>query len=346
MATKRPPILEEDDELEPEGETVEIDEELPDVEDTPDGGAIVRLDEEPKPGESEFYANLADEMDEPTLDHIATEYIELVERDKEARSQRDKQYEEGIRRTGLGEDAPGGAQFEGASKVVHPMLVEACVDFAARAMKELWPASGPCKTKIEGEETEERLDKANRKADLMNWQLTVQAQEARAEVEQLLTQVPLGGAQYLKLGWDEKRNRPTFLAVMIDDVFLPFAATNFYSAQRKTHRQFITKLEYEQRVRSGMYRDVDLTPPGLNVEQSASASANDKIEGKSETTYNEDGLLVAQSLMDYLLPSSHEVPAVEIVHHCTPSPHTVFGQKGSGESGYLGAPASTAGGLG
>ena len=31
---------------------------------------------------------------------------------------------------------------------------------------------------------------------------------------------------------------------------------------------------------------------------------------------------------------------IEIVHHVTPSPHTVFGQKGSGESGYLGAPAA------
>jgi 2-furoyl-CoA dehydrogenase large subunit len=42
------------------------------------------------------------------------------------------------------------------------------------------------------------------------------------------------------------------------------------------------------------------------------------------------------------LPSSHEVPPVEIVHHVTPSPHTVLGQKGSGESGYLGAPAAIA----
>jgi CO/xanthine dehydrogenase Mo-binding subunit len=61
-----------------------------------------------------------------------------------------------------------------------------------------------------------------------------------------------------------------------------------------------------------------------------------------EFAYNEDGQMVAQSLMDYLLPSSHEVPKVEIVHHVTPSPHTVLGQKGSGESGYLGAPAAIA----
>src|SRR5207302_1535081 len=61
-----------------------------------------------------------------------------------------------------------------------------------------------------------------------------------------------------------------------------------------------------------------------------------------EFAYDEQGVLVAQSLMDYLLPSSHEVPEVEIIHHETPSPHTVFGQKGSGESGYLGAPAAIA----
>jgi 2-furoyl-CoA dehydrogenase large subunit len=61
-----------------------------------------------------------------------------------------------------------------------------------------------------------------------------------------------------------------------------------------------------------------------------------------EFAYNDEGQLIAQTFMDYLLPSSHEVPAVDIVDHETPSPHTVLGQKGSGESGYLGAPAAIA----
>jgi 2-furoyl-CoA dehydrogenase large subunit len=61
-----------------------------------------------------------------------------------------------------------------------------------------------------------------------------------------------------------------------------------------------------------------------------------------EFAYNGDGQLLAQSFMDYLLPSAQEVPPVEIVEHVTPSPHTVFGQKGSGEAGYLGAPAAIA----
>jgi CO/xanthine dehydrogenase Mo-binding subunit len=61
-----------------------------------------------------------------------------------------------------------------------------------------------------------------------------------------------------------------------------------------------------------------------------------------EFAYNDEGQLIAQTFMDYLLPSSHEVPAVDIIDHETPSPHTVLGQKGSGESGYLGAPAALA----
>ena len=59
--------------------------------------------------------------------------------------------------------------------------------------------------------------------------------------------------------------------------------------------------------------------------------------------YSDTGQLASQTFMDYLLPSSMEVPKIDIVDHCTPSPHTVFGQKGSGEAGYLGAPAAIAG---
>jgi chaperonin GroES len=279
-----------EDEL-PEGEMVELENDAVDVEDTEDGGAFVTLDEEePAAGESEFYANLAETLPEPDMAKISSQFLDLISKDKDARKKRDEQYEEGLRRTGLGDDAPGGAQFQGASKVVHPMLTEACVDFAARSIKELWPANGPVKDMVVGDTDEKKVDKAKRKSALMNWQMTVQAQEARAELEQMLTQLPLGGAQYLKLGWEERRNRPNFLAVMIDDMLLPYAATNFYSAQRKTHVQYITALDYQQRVKSGMYRDVDLTPPGLEPETSLAEQANNKIEGRTDTSYNEDGL--------------------------------------------------------
>ena len=56
--------------------------------------------------------------------------------------------------------------------------------------------------------------------------------------------------------------------------------------------------------------------------------------------YDETGQFLSGTFMDYLLPSAHEVPDIKVVDHCTPSPLTAFGQKGSGEAGYLGAPAA------
>jgi hypothetical protein len=297
-----------------EGEYVELPGEDADVEDTPDGGAIVTLDEEAAPGTGEFYANLAESLPEHELASLSTTLLDLIAKDKDAREKRDEQYEEGLRRTGLGDDAPGGAQFSGASKVVHPMLTEACVDFAARAMKEIFPAGGPARDYISGDPTQKKVEKAKRKAALLNWQMTVQCQEVRAELEQLMTQVPLGGAQYMKLGWDERRNRPNFLFVAIDEMYLPYAATNFYSAQRKTHVQYLTQLDYEQRVRSGMYRDVDLTPAGMEPEQSVAAQANDRIEGRDQTSYNEDGLrIVFEVYATLVIDSVDEEPLPYII---------------------------------
>ncbi len=208
--------------------------------------------------------------------------MEKISRDKEAREKRDKQYEEGLRRTGLGDDAPGGAQFSGANKVVHPMLVEACVDFSARFMKEIFPPNGPVKSKIYGEHDKKKVEKASRKVDFMNWQTTQQMVEFRGELEQLSTQLPLGGGQYMKFMWSAQYHRPMSEFVAIDDILLPFAATNFYTAERKTHVQYITKMEYGRRVKSGMYMDVDLGMPN-DPEYSKSSQANDKIEGRATT---------------------------------------------------------------
>ncbi|PPR10172.1 MAG: Caffeine dehydrogenase subunit alpha [Alphaproteobacteria bacterium MarineAlpha11_Bin1] len=58
--------------------------------------------------------------------------------------------------------------------------------------------------------------------------------------------------------------------------------------------------------------------------------------------YDPDGQLLAGTFVDYLLPSAHEIPPVTDIEHCTPSPMTSLGQKGSGEGGYLGAPAAIA----
>ena len=258
------------------------------VEEQEDGSAIVELESGPE-FNPEFYDNLADIIDTGTLSDITFRYTDLLESDKAARELRDKQYEEGIKRTGLGNDAPGGATFMGASKVVHPVMAEGCVDFAARAIKEMFPPDGPVKSKIIGIADNIKTAIAERKTEFLNWQITEQIEEFKDEQEQLLTQLPLGGSQYLKIWFDSVKKRPVVEFLPIDRVILPFAATNFYTAQRAAEVHEITQYEFDRRVSSGMYRDINYLKSTESLEFNKSQTANNKIEGK-QFQDNKDGL--------------------------------------------------------
>lgn len=277
-------------------ETVEFEPLPSDVEDTEDGGAIVKIGPDDETVmESEFYVNLLEAPDVPIpqsfLDKLASDIIEAVDLDLESREGRDKQYEEGLRRTGIGNDAPGGASFNGATKTVHPMITKSAVDFEARAIKELFPAGGPVKTHVVGEETPERLEKAGRKAAHMNWQLRFQIPEFRPSLEQLLTQLPMGGVQYQRWVYVPRKKRPVPNFVPVDKMIIPFAAENFYTAERRTFIDDITQLEFDQRMRDGLYIEdhvlsMGATPP----ERTKAQEATDRIEGKEPDGQNKDGL--------------------------------------------------------
>ena len=269
------------------------EEKFEDVVEQPDGSAIVMEPEEVEYESPEFGVNLAESLPDGFISALGLEQAELIESDRRSREPRDKQQAEGIKRTGLGKDAPGGASFDGAAKAVHPMLAKGCVDFASRAIKELFPATGPCKTQIIGEADDAKIDKAERKKQYMNWQLTTRIQEQRAEFERLLSQLPLGGAQYKRWWWDAALGRPRTETVYIDDVFLPYSQSDFYTSYRVTHRQWVSQAEYDSRVASGLYRDIYTSAPNAGwTNQSESKKASDRIEGNEEddTAYNDEGL--------------------------------------------------------
>jgi hypothetical protein len=171
-------------------------------------------------------------------------------------------------------------------------MAESCVDFAASSTRELLPPEGIVKSHIRGEADRVRLEVAERKANFLNWQLTEQVQEYRDEMEQLLTQLPLGGSQYLKWRYDYEQKRPMTEWIPIDNLLLPYATTNFYTSARITEVQDITEDVFQQRVDQGIYRDIDTTYISAieTDEMTQSQKANNKIEGKQEPSKNVDGV--------------------------------------------------------
>lgn len=266
-----------------ESQPDEVVSDVTDIVDEGDGNTTIVLggNEDSETPESGFYDNLALTLPQSTLNDLANRYLDLIDRDIESRKDRDKMQADGMKKAGLGDPAPGGAMFEGASRLTHPVLIDGYIQFASNSIKELFPSSGPVRSKIEGKPDKKKMEKADRKTAFLNWQLTQEVPSYRPELERLLTQLPPGGSQYLKIYWNEDKGTPDVEFVPIDDIVLPYEARNFYSLQRKFHRMTMNDLEYRARVNSGLYVDDDFVISGVGRDdETASQRQIAKIEGK------------------------------------------------------------------
>jgi hypothetical protein len=140
----------------------------------------------------------------------------------------------------------------------------------------------------------------------LNKQFTRKIVEYRNQYEQCLTQLPLGGSQFMKFFPDKIKGRVCSEFVPIDDLFIPFYATNFYDAERVTHRQYVSRSLFEERIENSMYRDVSFLD-AIDIDRSSAATANDKIEGKEESGYNEDGVRQVYETYTWLSLSDDEI---------------------------------------
>jgi aerobic carbon-monoxide dehydrogenase large subunit len=59
-----------------------------------------------------------------------------------------------------------------------------------------------------------------------------------------------------------------------------------------------------------------------------------------EVVYGEDGQQVTTSFKEYLMPRAADIPLIDVSHHPSPSPFTLLGNKGAGESGLGGTQAA------
>ena len=284
-------------------EDLQKDLDLPEyeVEDDEKGGALVKIPSREAPAsDTGFYDNLVADLDSNFLAGIGLDLSQKVANDIQNRKKRDDLYAEGLKRTGLGNEAPGGAKFEGASRVVHPMLINASVEFQSRAVKELLPPGTAVKSLVLGTNTKARSKKAERKSRYFNWQLTVQMTEFKPELEKTLAQCSLSGAHYLRLVWDERFKRPVTGSASTDKVVLNYGASSFETAERITYFDDITEMEFEERVQTGMYFDMNLVSIAKMPDATKPEDAKDKIAGVERPAYNDDGLRRIYEINTYL----------------------------------------------
>ena len=228
---------------------------------TPDGGVLIDFD--PDMGDMMGLGhddNLAEAMDDRDLDSLASELVGSFRSDKESRADWERSYVKGLDLLGLKHEDRT-TPWDGACGVFHPLLTESVIRFQSQAIQEIFPASGPVKTKVVGVIDNDKEKQAERVQDYLNYLLTEKMTEYRSETEKMLFSLPLAGSAFRKVYYDPNLGRPCSMFVPAEDFVVSYGASDLTTCERSTHVMKKSSNDIRKLQVSGFFRDVDLPSP-------------------------------------------------------------------------------------
>ena len=237
-------------------------------------------------GTEDFNENLADVLDEGTIQSLAGDLAEDISNDLASRKDWEQMYKDGITLLGLKFEERT-EPWDGACGVFHPMITEAVVRFQSDTIMETFPARGPVRTQIVGKETPEKKEAATRVEEDMNYQLTEKMPEYRPEHEKMLWNLPSAGSAFKKVYYDPSLERQVSIFIPAEDVILPYGVSEINTCHRITHVMRKNKNDLLKLMNAGFYRETELGEPSRftsdiqerkDKETGFSASYDDRFE--------------------------------------------------------------------
>lgn len=214
--------------------------------------------------DTEFDDNLADVIDDSTLNVMADEILRGIDEDERSRKDWEDTYIRGIDLLGLKLDDPtSDVSAQGSvSKVHHPLLLEAVVRYQANASAELLPSSGPVKVRDdEPGMTPERIEMAEEFESDFNHYLTVVRKEYYPDYRRMLFAQGFCGNGFKKVYRCPLRKAPVSDYVAAKDLIVSNDVTSLSNASRITHRTTMRHSVMKRLQLSGHFSNVTLGQP-------------------------------------------------------------------------------------
>ena len=290
---------------------VDIQEEQPELDafEQLDDGTLVFGAVTPPLEDTDFYANLAETMDDQDLASIKNDLMGNVEADKDSRREWEKTYRDGLEYLGMKYEERS-QPFEGASGVMHPLLAESVTQFQAQAYNEVLPSQGPVKTQVIGMSTPEIDQQASRVQEFMNYQLMQVMKEYDPETDQMLFYLPLSGSAFRKVYYDQTVGRAVSKFIPSEDLIVPYGSTDLHSASRITHLVNMSMNDIRKLQQVGFYKNIKLNYGSVDQnDQNEVQEEIDDIQGIKPSYSDDEICQVYEIHTDCVIPGYEDLDA-------------------------------------
>jgi len=210
--------------------------------------------------------NVAKDLDDETLLKIGNDAVCGYENDLESR----RPWEQDLKTwTDLALQISTNKTFPwpNAANIKYPLLATAAMQFAARAYPTLVPSNGQivkCRT-VGYDEDGQKSQRASRISKHMSYQLIDEMDDWEEDMDKLLIALPIAGTCFKKTYWDAAKQRNCSKLVLPKTLVVNYYCKSLDEAERVSETIFATKRKITERINQGVYLELDLGDPQVDL---------------------------------------------------------------------------------
>ena len=277
-----------------------------------DGQIVIN---KPKKKVKGFYDNLALDYSDEELKKLSYDLIKKIKEDKESNRDWLDSMADIYKYLGFGIEEKV-APFPMACRTYDTTMSNALIRFFANTRSELLPETGPVGYKVVGETNEELDQIGKRRADYLNYYLTVEDQEFYKDFERTIFNIGFYGLSVRKVYKDHLKNKPVARFINPKDFIINRDCRSLRESTRLTHVLHLDTGEIILNIQNKIYRDVDLSYLKPNSDINRDVKDDEALSGYSRLSlYNIYEVHCNIALDDYFKDSEQvNLPMPYIIH--------------------------------
>ena len=202
--------------------------------------------------------NVAELLDEQELSRISSQVVKGYEVDEMSRAEWKATVENAMDIAKQTEETKN-SPWPKSSNVKFPLITQASIDFASRVLPEIIQNDKVVRVSLIGQDPEGiKMRRGNRVAKHMSYQLLHESDAWEEGMDKLLHILPILGTVFKKVYYHPVLKRPVSEVCYPDKIVVNYNISTLEEARRVTHLLSFHTNDIIERIRLGIYRDIDV----------------------------------------------------------------------------------------